>query len=435
MRAISQYESQALDQFGLRLFDEIEISPSIGRKKTIPLNRTQYKIECLSTDRIIHDGDKLRIPKLSRKNSKFTLSYCFKNKNSDDGYYLLKSMSNEPFRINGSYVHEAYVNRGDEILIGYNLLKFREKKANQLYKLDVRDEKILGQKYIQSTLNILIEGETGTGKSRLAAKIHEKSGRIGDFVHINLSSFSHNLIESELFGHIKGAFTGACSDKDGAILEANGGTLFLDEVDSLPIDIQTKLLLFLDNKSVRPVGGQFNRTADVRLIFATGSSLLDKISQNKMRKDFYYRLVSGAKINLPSLCDDKNIVKEFCDYFSVKNKIFISPKLISYYETLKWPGNIRQLSGHLEKKLVLSSGSKLEYDEHDAELKFGLAPQYYDDICRMGLSSLEDIKSRYCEKVFFQSGENINRSARVLGVTPNTVRTLLKKRVELHLTS
>ncbi len=427
MRAISLYESNALDQLGLRLYDEVEILPSLGRKKLISLNRTQYNLLCDNGEKVVHEGTEISLPKLSRKISKFSLIFCCKSQNSEEGCYLLKSLSNDSFRLNGNYVHEAYINRGDEVLIGYNQLKFREKRAQMLYQLEQRDESYLNNRYVQSSLNILIEGETGTGKSRLAKMIHEKSGRVGSFVHINLSSFSHGLIESELFGHVKGAFTGACTDKDGAILEANGGTLFLDEVDSLPLDIQTKLLLFLDNKSVRPVGGQFNRTADVRLIFATGSSLVERVKRSEMRKDFYYRLVSGAKIKLPSITEDNSIIQEYCEFFAVKNNIFISPKLISFYSKLNWPGNLRQLNGHLEKKLVLSIGKKFEYDEHDGELKFGQSDVHYDVLCDAGIYSIDKLKSRYCARVYFQTGENINRSAKILGITPNTMRTLLRK--------
>jgi transcriptional regulator with PAS, ATPase and Fis domain len=429
MRAISLYESHALDQFGLRLFDEVEILPTQGRKKTISLNRTKFKFLCEGSENLVHEGVRIILPKLRRKSTEYHLDFCRKAESTDKGCFLLKSMDNAPFRLNGNYVHEAYINRGDEVLIGYNRLKFLEKTVESIHDIESRDEKLLSQKFIKSNLNILIEGETGTGKSRLAKKIHNKSGRRGRFVHINLSSFSAGLIESELFGHIKGAFTGACSEKEGAIIEAHGGTLFIDEIDSLPLDIQTKLLLFLDNKSIRPVGGQFNRTADVRLVFATGSSLTKKVSLNEMRKDFYFRLISGTKIKLPSLREDKPLIRDFCEYFASINDAMISSKLIKFYSKLDWPGNIRQLSGHLEKKLVLANGKKLEFDESDAELKYGFTSLPYDEVSSSGVYSMEDFKNRYCAKVYFQTGENVKRSSRILGLTPNTIRAILKKTI------
>src|SRR5690606_12983163 len=122
------------------------------------------------------------------------------------------------------------------------------------------------KKIIQSNLPILIEGETGTGKTTLAKSIHQMSERSGEFVHVNLSAFSENLMESELFGHLKGAFTGAYNDKKGAIERANNGTLFLDEIDSTSIAVQTKLLLFLDNYKLSPVGSGVMKKINCRIL-------------------------------------------------------------------------------------------------------------------------------------------------------------------------
>ena len=160
------------------------------------------------------------------------------------------------------------------------------------------------QNLINSDLKILISGETGTGKSHLARKVHEKSGRLGEFVAINLSSFNPQLIESELFGHKKGSFTGAIHDKTGAFSMAKNGTLFLDEIDSLPLDLQTKLLTFIDNKKFRRVGDTKEESINTRLIFASGRPLEQLVEQGSFRKDLFFRLKSGHSVEMASLRND-----------------------------------------------------------------------------------------------------------------------------------
>ena len=140
-------------------------------------------------------------------------------------------------------------------------------------------------------------------------KIHRDSGKVGRFVHLNLSSFSRELVESELFGHTKGAFTGAVLEKMGAIKEAHRGTLFLDEIDSIDLEIQTKLLTFLDHGEYRQVGGGVQKSS-VRMIFSTGrENIKNLVEKGKIRLDFYYRIKNSLVINLPNLRDDKDLLK------------------------------------------------------------------------------------------------------------------------------
>jgi transcriptional regulator with PAS, ATPase and Fis domain len=279
---------------------------------------------------------------------------------------------------------------------------------------------------IKSSLNIVIEGETGTGKTTMARKIHDESQRSGPFIHLNLTAFSQNLVESELFGHVKGAFTGALNDKKGALLEAHRGTLFLDEIDSIGIDLQTKLLLFLDNQEVRAVGGSISRKADVRLIFASGRSLKNLVEKAIMRRDFYFRISSGACLELKSLREQPEKIKKFCLSYEEENNVNIPSELIAFYEEQTWPGNLRQLKGHLDKKKVLSNGKKFSLQKVDYDL---LEDAFSPIVSNAeGIKTLEQIKRDYCMNIYQKMNKNLKRSAKVLDISPNTMKVLIKKK-------
>ena len=242
---------------GVREDDEFILEAFQERSRTFRLKRLKYTFSISNSFSYDLATSSFNLPYFDKDNSidQFELVLMkskFSSTYNEKSRYLLKSCHQIPFRINGSYCFEAFLERGDIVEIGFNRLQFL--KSNTQLKV-LSEEHLIPDSIIQSQLNLLIEGETGTGKTTLAKKIHEKSGRSGRFIHLNLSSFSSNLIESELFGHIKGSFTGATTNKTGAILEAHKGTLFLDEIDSLNLELQTKLLLFLDNYEVRPVGG------------------------------------------------------------------------------------------------------------------------------------------------------------------------------------
>jgi transcriptional regulator with PAS, ATPase and Fis domain len=228
---------------------------------------------------------------------------------------------------------------------------------------------------------------------------------------------------------VKGAFTGAICEKRGAILEAHKGTLFLDEIDSLSIELQTKLLLFLDNYEVRPVGGSSIQKADVRLIFASGTKMKRLIQKQKMRKDFYYRLTSGLVITLQSLRENPNQVRELCLKFEKQNLTILCEDLIKFYQECPWPGNIRQLLSHLNKKLIFSNGKKLILDNFDHDLLHDKADALGFETHQ--LKTLEEIKMDYCLNVFMKIDKNFVRAARLLDISPNTLKALLNNRKKM----
>jgi DNA-binding NtrC family response regulator len=414
------FADNLIEENGARLNDRLIIMPIQGRKKAISLNRKTFKINSYNKIGVGLENSTLLLP---HGDSDFSYSLALiprEGKMADDAYsrYLLKSNGPWPFKINGTISFESFIERGDIIDLSYNRLMVEEESS---FPNPINQEE---KKIIDSGLDIIIEGETGTGKSRLARIIHEKSGRPGDFVPINISAFSRGIIESELFGHVKGAFTGAISNKRGAFQEAHNGTLFLDEIDSLPLELQTKLLLFLDSKELRPVGGERAQKINVRIIYATGRRPKKLVEKGVLRKDFYFRISSGASVSLPPLRKNPGLLEQLCQDISLKENKFISPKLIEYYKTYSWPGNIRQLLGHLNKKIKLSKGRKVELDKYDEDLFL------YEDFSAQVENSfltLEEIKTEYVYKVYLYSGKNYSRSAKVLGVSSNTVKSIMGK--------
>jgi DNA-binding NtrC family response regulator len=273
---------------------------------------------------------------------------------------------------------------------------------------------------------VVAVGPAGTGKTYLASRIHEKSGRPGKFVAVNLSSYNPQLIESELFGHKKGSFTGAYTDRSGAFEEAEHGTLFLDEIDSLPVELQTKLLTFLDNQSFRKVGDVKEVKIKARVIFASGRPLEGLVQQGKFRTDFYYRLKSGHTADLKPLRSDVEKIRQTLDYFSQKNKVSFSKRVTNFYETLAWPGNLRQLFGHLEKKKVLSRSTKLDFDYLDEEL-LSQSSDLLNLADKEEVMPVKNFRHEYIKKVVFMFEGNIHLASKKLRVTEKTIKSILSK--------
>ncbi|MFZ4714687.1 MAG: sigma-54-dependent transcriptional regulator [Bacteriovoracaceae bacterium] len=414
-----------LSEKGLRLGDEILVNPISGRRKVIKLHRTH--IHFLSTDdHSSLEAHPILLPTLADEELSYSLLLCADGgtESENRARYLLRSNLDRPFKINGSYSFEAFVERGDKIQLGYNLLEMRpivESKNQEILTHDI----LRNKKLLESDLNILIQGQTGSGKTHLAKLIHKYSGRKGPLVHVNLSAFSPSIVESELFGHVKGAFTGALVDKKGAFLEARDGTLFLDEIDSLPLEIQTKLLLFLDNKQIRPVGGNRIIECPTRLIFAGARNLSGQVEKKLMREDFYFRLSSGHKIELAPLRNHPEAIKNFCLQFSLEQDVSFTTKLLEFYQTLPWPGNIRHLRGHLEKKKALSPSRKIDFDELDEELITQSSSLMKLDPEENEYLPLRKIQKSYSWRVYQSLGQDLGKASKSLGISPRRLRRII----------
>jgi transcriptional regulator of acetoin/glycerol metabolism len=409
-----------LSESGVRLGDSCSIFPFHGRKKSFTL--TRHCIDLISRSYRPRDLSMafIELPFSGPGHFHYRLEL-------DKGQrFVMKTIEGSAFWLNGLAAREAFVERSDRLYLDDNKVNFDPCGVGELARRSFDHPVLFQENLIRSELNMLVVGETGTGKTDLARKIHEQSKRPGNFVAVNLASFNPQLIESELFGHKKGSFTGAIADREGAFGAADTGTLFLDEIDSLPLELQTKLLSFLDEKKFRPVGSTTQKEIRARLIFASGRKLENLIEQGILRRDFFYRLKSGHTVELNSLRNDLEKIREACRYFGLKHNLSVSEKLIEFYLTLAWPGNLRQLFGHLEKKKVMSRGTKLDFDQVDEELLLQSS-----DLLSLGdereILTMEESKMIHFKRAFTLCEGNITITARKLQLSEKTVRTLVSK--------
>jgi two-component system response regulator AtoC len=228
----------------------------------------------------------------------------------------------------------------------------------------------LAEKVARHPSTVLVTGESGTGKELVARYIHRASPRAAaPFVAVNCGAIPEQLLESELFGHTKGAFTGATTDRDGLFAEADGGTLFLDELGELPMPLQVKLLRVLQEGEVRRVGDNVSRTVDVRLVAATARDLEVDVADGKFRADLFYR-VNVVRIHLPALRerteDVPELVRHFIDRFNRRLGLQVehaTPATMRALMEYPWPGNVRELENVIERAMVLTDGSQLGVDQ------------------------------------------------------------------------
>lgn len=421
--------SDYFDKNGVKEGDRIFLNPLMGRKTNFLLNRTCIDFISSDLERSINSPSYRVLG--SQKTETFHVQIYIDTSNGRNNVkkrrYMVNVLIGAPVKLNGVYILQGYLEENDNIEIGFNKLQMKR----NVPKLDFDPQQKMiseNKKIVRSKLPLLIEGETGVGKTSLAYKIHADSERQGRFVHINLASYTPSLIESELFGHVKGAFTGAINSKRGAFKEADMGTLFIDEIDSLPIDIQTKLLLFLDDFKARPVGGEIDYQVDLRIIFSSGSKLKHLVQMGKMRKDFFFRISSGHSFSLKPLRDEPELIRTFCNLYIIKNNISISEKLIEFYQSLPWPGNYRQLKGHLERKQILGNSSKISFDENDEHLLEQSSELIgINNEPSGGGATLNEVKVSYVMKVYYQCEKNYTHAAGKLGISTRSLRNIVKQ--------
>ncbi len=222
----------------------------------------------------------------------------------------------------------------------------------------------------ESKATVLITGQSGTGKSLIARAIHQRSDRAGkSFVEVSCGALPESLLESELFGHVKGSFTGAVNDKKGKFEVADGGTIFLDEINSATPGFQVKLLRVLQERQFEPVGSVDTKTVDVRVILATNVDLKKEVREGRFREDLYYR-INVVNIDLPGLADRKTDIPLLAERFlrnmcATHNKRIsrLSEEAIRYLENYNWPGNVRELENVVERAVVLGHGSEVRVED------------------------------------------------------------------------
>jgi len=283
------------------------------------------------------------------------------------------------------------------------------------------------QKVATTDISVLITGETGTGKELIAREIHRRSNRVtGPFVVINCGAIPENLIESELFGHVKGAFTGAVGSRPGKFQVANGGTLFLDEIGELPLNLQVKLLRALQERIVFRVGDSKAEKVDIRVVAATNRVLEEEIRAGRFREDLYYRL-NVVNIFLPPLRergDDvliiaRALLSKHCEELASHVQGF-TPQALAAIKKHPWPGNIRQLENRIKKALVLCDKSLLSPEDLD------LGKEAESPILPLEKAK-EEFQRKYVLEVLERNNGNRTQTARDLGVDPRTIFRYLER--------
>ncbi|MGA7720606.1 MAG: sigma-54 dependent transcriptional regulator [Ignavibacteriaceae bacterium] len=283
----------------------------------------------------------------------------------------------------------------------------------------------LSKDIADSDLPVLIEGESGTGKEILARFIHANSKRnYNPFVPVNCAAIPESLFESEIFGHIKGSYTGALKDRIGRFEMGDQGTVFLDEVGELAKPMQVKLLRFLQNMEFERVGENITRKINVRIISATNRNIDEDIKSGDLREDFYYRL-SGIRIKLPPLRDRKEDIPHLAEYFlkkySPENEIELSPEALKLLNEYSWPGNIRELENMINRAIVLARDNIIKPEYFPNEIFHANERQF-----TVLLPSLNDIEKNYITDIL-KNHPNPKEASQILGIS---LTTLWRKRKE-----
>jgi DNA-binding NtrC family response regulator len=289
----------------------------------------------------------------------------------------------------------------------------------------------LAQKVALSDTTVLLLGETGTGKEVFAESIHQASNRrTKSFVAVNCSAFTKELLESELFGHKAGSFTGATKDKKGLFEEANGGTIFLDEIGELDHELQAKLLRVLESQQFIKIGDTKPTTVNVRILAATNRDLLKESEQNHFRSDLYYRL-SVFQITLPALRERKKDISLLAEYFMsyfaakvVKQITGLSKTFIEKLEAYNWPGNIRELKNVIERAVILCDGNELDETLLPYEIEHITTQRTNHALSAFDLSSVEKL---HIQRVLNHTHGNRAEAARLLNIGIATLYRKLKE--------
>jgi DNA-binding NtrC family response regulator len=284
------------------------------------------------------------------------------------------------------------------------------------------------EKVAKTDANVLILGENGTGKELVARALHRQSTRANKvFINVDMGALTSTLFESELFGHVKGAFTDAKEERVGRFEAASGGTLFLDEVGNIPLELQAKLLTILQNRNVARVGSNTYRPIDIRLICATNHSIYEMVKEGKFRQDLLYR-INTVEIRIPPLRERKEDIPLLTEYFfEIFRKKYNKPNLtiptgtIKRFENYQWPGNVRELQHAIERGVIMSESDELQPSDF-----FFTSSANKDETFVLNDYNLENVEKAVIQKVLREHNGNITKAAKELGLT----RTSLYRRME-----
>ena len=361
---------------------------------------------------------------------------------TDEGWVLRDLGSLNGTRVGDVAIKEGLLHSGATITVGETRIRFQadDGRAEEIavsprhsfgdvVGRSVRMREVFGvlERIAATDLTVLIGGETGSGKDVMARAIHKASTRgKGPFVVFDCAAVAPNLIESELFGHVKGAFTGADANREGAFERANGGTLFMDEIGELSIELQPKLLRALEQRRVKAVGGQKEIPIDVRIIAATHRNLEQKVKDGTFRQDLFFRL-SVVTVQVPALrhrVEDLPVLVETV-LVSLGKSVGISPETMRILETYDWPGNVRELRNVIESAAAVCDSDQIE----PRHLMF-FKPRRRDPTMEklpLAGKTLESIEKNAIQQTLEQCGGNKTKAAKQLGISPSTLYEKVKK--------
>jgi len=364
------------------------------------------------------------------------------------GYVLRDVGSTNGTYLNEIRIKEAYLEYGSVIGLGNTRLQFvpleerveippsEEDYFGDVFgrSLEMRRIFTMLKKISPSDITVTIEGETGTGKELVARGIHFSSQRArGPFVVIDCGSISKNLMESELFGHEKGAFTGATQTHRGAFEVAHGGTIFIDEIGELGLEMQPKLLRVLEQREVRRVGGNEVFKVDVRVIAATNKDLISEVQKGRFREDLFYR-ISVVRIHLPSLRERgedipllaQQFARELSGPYGGGGDMAVSAEALEILRHYHWPGNVRELKNIITRAMAMGDGKVLRLRDFITPLSSEQRTQAPSLDSLVG-KTLEEIEKAAIAKTLDVHGGNKSAAARVLGIAYSTLYEKIKK--------
>ncbi len=283
----------------------------------------------------------------------------------------------------------------------------------------------MARKLAPTDVSVLLQGETGTGKEVFAQAIHQASNRKnGPFVALNCSAFPKDMLESELYGFKKGAFTGASDSKKGLIEEANTGTLFLDEIGEMELGLQAKLLRFLENRRFTKLGETKERFVDLRVIAATNLNLKEETGRKTFRDDLYYRL-AGFKVDIPPLRERTEDIELLANFFLKKlneKTRYIAKETMELLLTYPWRGNIRELKNAIERAVILAHGDTISPDLLPYEIR-----TYASSTESLPSDSLREVERYHIDRVLKKTGGNKTKAAEILGIGTSTLYRKIEK--------
>ena len=450
--------------------NKTELLPADETRGVISLRKCQLVIIEGPGEKIKHELGKTKILRIGKKEDNDIVikdnsvsRNHFEIETTVDSYLLRDLNSTNGTYINGIRVKEAFLSPGDIITMGKTKIEYvafdekvhMEPSRNTSFGFMVGKSKKMRQIFgilerISPTLaTVIIEGDTGTGKELVARAIHDNSQRKDKpFIVFDCSAVAPNLIESELFGHMKGSFTGAVKDRKGAFEMATGGTIFLDEIGELNLDLQPKLLRALEQREVRKVGSTQPVQLDVRVLCATNRDLRKEVEEGRFREDLYYRL-SVVKIQLPPLRERNEDVPLIIEkilstarYNQKPDGSFIATRVeddaLKMLQRYQWPGNVRELNNILERAVSFSQNGSVDaqalrvlfneaHNEEDHTVKTGAVADNSLPFKEAKQKIVENFEKEYLQDLLKRNKNNVSKASREAKIDRKHLRNLLIK--------